>query len=434
MGLAMRSESPARPGDLVDGKYRIQHVLGVGAMGVVVRAFHEELQRPVAIKFLLTPLIDNPAVVQRFEREARATLRLKSEHIIEVLDVASLPSGEPFIVMEFLEGSDLSKHLADGRQLPVDEAIDLIDQLCAGVAEAHAAGVVHRDIKPGNIYLAARRDGRRLVKILDFGISKVDDHQGAALTGTKDVLGSPHYMSPEQLVRSRDAGPACDVWALGVVLYLMLTGVRPFDGETLAAIIVRVIGEQHVPVMQCRSDVPPWLSAIVDHCLQKDVADRMPSAVAMRTALHAHDAHGAHDAHDAHAATMLDLSGAHPAHAAQAAMRAQDTERPRRGVPAEPAGTSRGSYVALGVGAVLVLGGAYAVHRFAPRPSDTEGTPHAPLSSSATPSAAPSAEPVLTPTESSTPSAAAIPSAPLALPPHGPKPRRNPAGLPGMRK
>ena len=285
----MRSESPVQPGDLVDG-YRIQNVLGVGAMGVVVRAFHEQLRRPVAIKFLLTALIDNAAVVQRFEREARATMRLKGEHIIEVLDVGSLPSGEPFIIMEFLEGSDLSEHLDEGVSCPSSRRSTSCDQICAGVAEAHAAGIVHRDIKPGNIYVTARADGRRLVKILDFGISKVEDHHGPALTGTLDVLGSPHYMSPEQLVASHSAGPACDVWALGVVLYLMLDGCSdPSTARRCAEIIVRVIGEPHVPITQRRSDVPPWLSALVDHCLKKDVSERMPSALAMRTALRAGD-------------------------------------------------------------------------------------------------------------------------------------------------
>ncbi|MDB4933139.1 MAG: Serine/threonine-protein kinase pkn3 [Labilithrix sp.] len=282
----MREQSPVVPGDLVDGKYRIQTILGIGGMGVVVRAMHEQLGRSVAMKFLLPEMLRSTDIVQRFEREARATARLQNEHVIDVIDVGRLPSGEPFIVMEYLEGQDLAKLIAErAGTLGIDEIVDIMSQICVGVSEAHANGIVHRDLKPQNVFVITRRDGRRHIKVLDFGISKIAGDVGGALTRTSDVLGSPYYMSPEQLLATRDVGPSGDVWALGVILYEMLTGAVPFRGETLAQMMMRIIQSPHVPIPEARGDVPQWLAGLVDRCLQKDPAQRMPSVDALASAL-----------------------------------------------------------------------------------------------------------------------------------------------------
>lgn len=460
----MREQPPVRPGDLVDGKYRMGTVLGAGGMGVVVRGLHEQSGRPVAIKFLLHSLLGDARVVQRFEREARAMLRLKSDHIIEVLDVARLPTGEPFIVMEFLDGSDLAKHLAARQQLTVDEALDLIEQACDGVADAHAAGIVHRDIKPGNIFLTTGR-GRRLVKILDFGISKIADDLGDALTGTTDLLGSPHYMSPEQLLASRDVSPSGDVWALGVVLYRALAGVLPFDGDTLAEVCARVIQEPHVPLDQLRSDVPPWLSAIVDHCLQKEAANRMPSVLAMKTALRARGAAPGN-------VTIAIHQGAIPftPHSGVHAATIVDTPRDSRPMPSGPPpgdsqsgngwgntarrneppvttrsgsspGASRGVQVAAGAAAVIALTGiVFCVQRYGTARPDVTRVPSSEPPASAMTAVLP---PPVDASVPDPPASAVVPTATTAAAPSGipsarpsgpPRPHRPSPALPTGRK
>jgi serine/threonine-protein kinase len=195
---------PVAQGDVLAGKYRVDHVLGVGGMGVVVSATHLQLDQRVALKFMLPVGLAHPALVERFAREARAAARLKSDHVARVLDVGTLDSGSPYMVMEYLEGSDLGSVVAERGPMPVHMAVDCVLQACDAVAEAHAIGIIHRDLKPRNLFLTGRNDGRALVKVLDFGISK---HKTGAsdlsLTRTTEIIGSPNYMSPEQL-RSGD--------------------------------------------------------------------------------------------------------------------------------------------------------------------------------------------------------------------------------------
>jgi eukaryotic-like serine/threonine-protein kinase len=276
---------PVRPGDVIDGKYRVEAVLGKGGMGAVVRARHEALGRSVAIKLLLPDMMQSSGMVQRFEREARAAARLKNDHVIDVIDVGRLPSGEPFIVMELLDGTDLAKHLEQRRRLSVEETIEIILQVCDAVGEAHAAGIVHRDLKPHNIFLTARRDRRVHVKVLDFGISKVHGDVDGGLTGSQEMLGSPYYMSPEQLLSTRDVGPSADIWAIGVILYQLLTGRVPFAGETLAAITTGICSYPHAPIATVRSDLPPWLTSLIEQCLRKDPIGRIRSVDALSEAL-----------------------------------------------------------------------------------------------------------------------------------------------------
>ena len=216
--------SPVKLGEMLAGKYRVERVLGAGGMGVVVLARHVQLDQLVALKFLLAQSLTNPKVVARFEREARAVVKLKSEHVARVLDVGTMEAGAPYIVMEYLEGEDLSQTVERRGPLPVAEAVDYLLQACEALAEAHGMGIVHRDLKPGNLFLTRRVDGKSLVKVLDFGISKLEGgREDLALTQPAEVVGSPKYMSPEQLRASRLADARSDIWSLGVILYELIT-------------------------------------------------------------------------------------------------------------------------------------------------------------------------------------------------------------------
>src|SRR4051812_29074049 len=186
-----------RPGDVIDGRYRLERYLGEGGMGMVVAARHIALGEPVALKFLLPEGAEDARSVERFLREAKAAVRIKSEHVARMLDVGTLDTGEPFMVMELLDGKDLGQVIRERGKLPVKEAVDYLLQACEGIARAHELGIVHRDLKPANLFLTFRADGSSLVKVLDFGIAKSLAQDNVNLTQTADVLGSPRYMSPE---------------------------------------------------------------------------------------------------------------------------------------------------------------------------------------------------------------------------------------------
>src|SRR5262245_21782791 len=252
-------------------------------MGVVVGATHLHLQQPVALKFLLPELMHNTQLVERFVREARASAQLRGEHVCRVSDVGSFDSGAPYIVMELLDGRDLASLLAAGA-LPVQRAADYVLQACVGVAEAHAMGVVHRDLKPANLFLTRRPDGTALIKVLDFGIAKAQLAAGpsAQLTQTQVVLGSPHYMAPEQLRNSRAASVRSDVWSLGVILYELVSGTRPFDGE-LGTEIALAVALQPPPLLTV--SMPKGFQEVLERCLDKDPAKRYPHLGALADAL-----------------------------------------------------------------------------------------------------------------------------------------------------
>src|SRR6185369_16167177 len=196
MSFASPQPAPVKPGDVLDGKYRVERVLGVGGMGVVVAATHVQLETRVALKFLLPEVLGQPQVVQRFAREARAAVQIQSEHVARVIDVSTLPTGSPYMVMEYLEGGDLSQALAKNGAMPVGQSVNYLLQACEAIAEAHALGIVHRDLKPANLFLARRAGRDPIVKVLDFGISKSGDGATSGLTQTSNVMGSPQYMSP----------------------------------------------------------------------------------------------------------------------------------------------------------------------------------------------------------------------------------------------
>jgi serine/threonine-protein kinase len=255
-------------------------------MGVVVLAMHLELDERVAMKFLLPHAIANAEAAARFVREARAAVKIKSEHVARVSDVGRLDNGAPYIVMEFLEGSDLSAVLARG-PLPCEDAVDFVLQASDAMAEAHAAGIVHRDLKPSNLFMSMRSDGTPIIKVLDFGISKVNvpDTSDAALTRTTTIMGSPFYMSPEQMRSSKDVDLRTDIWSLGVILYELLTGVPPFNGETLPQLVAAILSEAPQPLREKRPDIPQELEAVVLHCLEKDRERRYQSIGALAQAL-----------------------------------------------------------------------------------------------------------------------------------------------------
>lgn len=219
-------------GQVLAGKYRVERVLGRGGMGCVLEATHVHLQQRVALKFMLAAHATAPNLVQRFLREARAAARLRGEHVARVVDVGRLEDGAPYIVMEFLDGSDLRKVLKSG-PLSIGDALTYMMQACEGVAEAHAAGVVHRDLKPHNLFITQTPQGRPCLKVLDFGLAKLQNDDPArveeGLTEASSVLGSPRYMAPEQLRASGNIDARTDVWALGVSLYQCLTGHTPFE-------------------------------------------------------------------------------------------------------------------------------------------------------------------------------------------------------------
>jgi serine/threonine-protein kinase len=275
------------PGQVIADKYRVERVLGEGGMGFVVAAHHLKLDQRVALKFLKPEALKHPHVVQRFAREARAAAKIRGEHVARVIDVGDLPSGSPYIVMEYLDGEDLARRLHERGPLPIAETVGYMLQACEALAEAHAAGIVHRDLKPPNLFLA-RSAGRATVKVLDFGISKTleeDAVTGRNLTSTSMVMGTPHYMSPEQLRSSRDVDARSDIWALGVVLFELLAGEPPFDGENTTAIITAIVLDEPRQLLQLRPDTPPELASVVHRCLAKRRDERYASVLELARAL-----------------------------------------------------------------------------------------------------------------------------------------------------
>jgi serine/threonine-protein kinase len=258
------SIAPVQKGDLLAGKYRVDRVLAAGGMGVVVAAHHIHLDEKVAIKFLLPHMLGDGETVERFGREARAAVKIKSEHVARVSDVGTLEDGAPYIVMEYLEGADLAAWLAERGPLPVEQAVEFVLQACEAMAEAHGLGIVHRDLKPANVFVIRRPDGALSVKVLDFGISKTTGIAGsrgdAAMTKTSALMGSPLHMSPEQMRSSRDVDSRSDIWSLGVILYELLTGSPPFTADTMPELVLRVVqGAPPAPLRRRRPDAPPAL-------------------------------------------------------------------------------------------------------------------------------------------------------------------------------
>jgi serine/threonine-protein kinase len=274
--------SPVNVGEVIGGKYRVERVLGIGGMGVVVAAIHLQLDQRVALKFLRAEARDNDEVVERFTREARAAAKISSEHVGRVMDVGRLDSGELFMVMEYLEGRDLSNVLLVEGRLSIPRAVEYVLQACEAIAEAHVHGIVHRDLKPANLFLAKRVDGTQIIKVLDFGISKITQARAEdaavtdpSLTNPTAVMGSPLYMSPEQMHSSVRVDARSDVWALGVILYEMVSGSTPFEAESIPLIHAAILHNAPPPLKERGvSNAPARFEAILQKCLEKDAARR----------------------------------------------------------------------------------------------------------------------------------------------------------------
>lgn len=262
-----------RVGDILAEKYQIERVLGVGGMGVVVAARHLQLDELVAIKYLLPAALEHPSAVFRFLREAKAAVRIKSEHVARVSDVGTLACGAPYLVMEYLEGQDLAQMLRQQGPMAVEQAVEFVLQALEAIADAHGLGIIHRDLKPANLYCVRRSDGLLSIKVLDFGISKTNDPglgEVGAITAPATVMGSPLYMSPEQMRSARDVDVRTDIWAIGVILYQLVTGEAPFVGHTISEICEKATTLSPVSPRSLRPDVPSELEAVILKCLEKE--------------------------------------------------------------------------------------------------------------------------------------------------------------------
>ncbi|HSU41729.1 MAG TPA: serine/threonine-protein kinase [Polyangiaceae bacterium] len=277
---------PPATGSLIDGKYVVTGFVGSGGTGVVLAARHRDLGHLVAIKLLHPELASSSEVVTRFLREARAMSRLKSEHVVGVIDVERLPNGIPYFVMEHLTGSDLSTRLAERGPLPIEDLVDYVLQALEALAEAHRRGIVHRDLKPSNLWLTTREDDSAFVKVLDFGTSKIARSELTAneppLTRSGSLLGSPLYMAPEQIRSARLADARSDIWSLGVVMHELLTGHPPFRGQFLGEMISAVCSDAYA--LPAREDLPAELAEILMKCLQKQPELRYQSAAELARA------------------------------------------------------------------------------------------------------------------------------------------------------
>jgi len=426
--------APVREGDVLAGKYVVERLLGAGGMGVVVAARHLQLDERFALKFLLPEMTTNPQVVERFMREGRAAVKIRSEHVARVQDVGTLDTGAPYLVMEYLEGQDLAALLQSG-PLAVDTAVEFVLQACEAIAAAHALGIVHRDLKPHNLFLTTRNDGTPCVKVLDFGISKAPVGQAEAMTHTGAMIGSPLYMSPEQMTSAKDADLRTDIWALGVILYELLTGKTPFTAETIPQLIINVMQQAPPPIKSLRPDVPPELESVVLCCLEKDLGRRFQSVAELaralapwgpeRAAVSAERVSRILGAPAGPASASVQVTATSPSASARSGEEAS-TQQAWDQSRADPRASWRGGVLAvLGVAVVAVAAGLFAWQRASgasqlatqePSPSAAPSTTSAPLLS-AEPAPAPSPAPVL-------PASAEPAATPSAPPPtHAASPR-----------
>jgi serine/threonine protein kinase len=266
----------------------VERELGVGGMGVVLAATHLELDEPVALKVMLPKFASNVEAASRFAREARASVKIRSEHMVRVLDVARLEDGTPYMVMEYLEGSDLAGLLAKQGPLPPASAVAYVLQACDAIAAAHALGIIHRDLKPANLFLARRGDGSQGIKVLDFGISKLSarlSERDTTLTNTSVMMGSPPYMAPEQMLSAKNADARTDIWGLGCVLYELLVGSRPFQGTTMPELCAAIMAESPAPPSQLRPGISRGLEMVVLRCLEKSPGARYETLAELASAL-----------------------------------------------------------------------------------------------------------------------------------------------------
>jgi serine/threonine-protein kinase len=269
------------------GRYRIVRQIGRGGMGAVYEAVHADLEKRVALKVLLPSTVSQSDMLARFEREGRAAARIRHPNVVDVSDVG-VEAGMPFLVMEYLEGEDLSHLLRREGALPVERVAEIMVPVLGAVAAAHAQGVVHRDLKPENIFLARVGDGTVVPKVLDFGISKMAQAEGhTALTGSGMMMGTAHYMSPEQAQSTKSVDGQSDQFTLGVILYECATGTKPFQGEVLFMILKAIVEGNYLRPRLARPDLPERFEAMLMRALRNAPGERFPSVTALADELRA---------------------------------------------------------------------------------------------------------------------------------------------------
>ena len=273
-------------GEVIAGKYVVQGIIGRGGVGIIAAARHVTLRQLVALKFLRPEIESDPEVVRRFVREAQAAAQIRSEHVARVMDAGTLEDGTVFLVFEHLVGRDLARVLREDGPLSIPDAVDYLTQACEAIAEAHALGIVHRDLKPANLFLTCAPDGAPFVKVLDFGLSKFNQSALSALTAENLVIGSPHFMSPEQMRSSRDADARSDIWALGVVLFGLLTGRVPFEGQFLPEVCAAILGGKPLSLLELCPEAPAELEAVILRCLRAKPEERIQTVAELAEALH----------------------------------------------------------------------------------------------------------------------------------------------------
>ncbi len=276
-------------GQVLSGRFRVEHVIGVGSMGVVLAAKHLELDERVAIKFIRSDMQKLPGVLSRFAREAKAAASIKSEHVAQVFDVGTAEGIGPYIVMEYLEGQDLAAVLELEGRLPIRRAVHYVMQACEALAVAHSGGITHRDIKPENLFLTRQGD-LELIKLLDFGISKAEltgkvFGDELATSESTCLLGTPLYMSPEQIRSTSEVDHRADIWSLGAVLYELITARSAFVADSVRQVWTRILETAPTPLAAHCPEAPPSLQAVIDRCLEKDPARRFQDVAELAIAL-----------------------------------------------------------------------------------------------------------------------------------------------------
>jgi serine/threonine protein kinase len=307
-------------GSRIGGRYVVERILGAGGMGVVAAANYPELEQAVAIKFLRPEHAANSILAARFLREAKLAARVKSPHFVRVFDLGTLDSGVPYLVMEMLSGRDLGAELETRGQFPIDEAVDYVLQAAVGVAEIHALGVVHRDLKPSNLFIASAA-GSELLKVLDFGVSKesATKDDGKPLTSTESLVGTPQYMSPEQIRASKGVDVRSDLWSLGVILYQLVTGSLPFVSESGAVgeLFGMILFTEPASPKTLRQNLPAGLEDIIMKCLQREANARYATVLELAEALQPFAASNSWHRVDA---VKKALGNPHPVHVSEPAM------------------------------------------------------------------------------------------------------------------
>ena len=456
----MAHSDPPVPQGVVAGKYRLTRLLGRGGMGAVWEGTHTSLGTRVAVKFIDAEYAESPEARSRFENEARAAARLRSRHVVEVYDHGVSEDGRPFIVMEFLQGEPLDKRLDRVSRLPAKDTAQIVMQICRALAKAHAANIVHRDLKPENVFLVWDDEERTdVVKVVDFGIAKFNDTSmsSSSATRTGSVLGTPHYMSPEQARGLRSVDSRSDLWSVAVIAYRCIVGALPFEGEAVGDLLVKLCTAPIPVPSQIAPDVPPGFDAWLQKGLTREPAQRFQTAAQLSESLAAvcgvvvrgqDGGSGPYSAVGSGSfgalANVHDVtfpSGISAATASNARPVSVHTGAPTTQTPAPTKRGGSGTRVVLAVAALLTVGvgGAVATRFFTGSPSVAVAAPTPiippalPLAAKPAPVPAPSESPAPAPSESSV--SVALPAKPAVsakpvLRPQANRPAARPAQKP----